>query len=171
MDRVEINCLCAVAAVCVVIACAGRDSSLPYVAIALVLAKLAMDEHAPPVRHRSAAARRAMFADGVDDAVATANDSGEGDAQVEESADEPTPSVLDGPSRVADPFKMYTIEEQERRRVDFNFRAPPALRQTSDQRARTLNTMYKELLETSKRGDPYLRPKGATDGCRPMRTT
>lgn len=168
MDRVEIDCLCAIVALCAVIACAGRVGALPYVVMALVLAKVVLDTRVLPARHRSAAARRAMFEDADDDVTPTEDSEQAVSSQSTEAAPS---SVLEQPVRVADPFKLYTIEEQERRRDDFNFRASPSLRQSSDQRTRTLNTMYKELLESSKRGDPYLRPKDATDACRPMRAS
>lgn len=60
----------------------------------------------------------------------------------------------------------YTPMGMQAKREEFIFRHDP-LRQDSDARARILNSMYQELLETSVKTDPGLRR--TEDGCAPLR--
>ena len=65
----------------------------------------------------------------------------------------------------------YTPDGAAKRRDDFLFRAPADTFMSTTQRARVLDSMYKELVDSSVRRDPYLREKDAPDeGCRPIRT-
>tara|TARA_B110000046_G_scaffold181012_1_gene212505 strand:+ start:790 stop:1422 length:633 start_codon:yes stop_codon:yes gene_type:complete len=69
-----------------------------------------------------------------------------------------------------DPYAFaYTNEAMQARREEFAFRPTP-LKQSSESRARMLDNMYQELLDTSLKTDPGLRRVGTTgDGCEPMR--
>lgn len=77
-------------------------------------------------------------------------------------------AVAEEPSRM-DIFQ-YTpqgmqakLDERQFRRID--------TRETRDGRARVLNSLYRELLDSSVKGDPALRRKGAveSDACEPLR--
>lgn len=63
---------------------------------------------------------------------------------------------------------VYTPQAQQLRRDEFQFR-PTVEYQTADARERVLNSLYKELLDTSEKRDPALRPVGVVDACEPMR--
>lgn len=61
----------------------------------------------------------------------------------------------------------YTFEGQ-RARLDERIFRPEPRRQSSEARARVLDAMYQELLESSHKNDPAMRPIGG-DGCEIMR--
>lgn len=69
-----------------------------------------------------------------------------------------------------DPYAFpYTHQAMQTRREDFIFRSEP-IKQSTEARSRMLNSMYKELLDTSVKTDPGLRLVGdTTDGCEPLR--
>lgn len=61
----------------------------------------------------------------------------------------------------------YTLEGQRAKLDERIFRAEPQ-RQSSEARARMLDAMYQELLDTSQKSDPAMREVGG-DGCEIMR--
>tara|TARA_B110001450_G_scaffold255775_1_gene284215 strand:+ start:799 stop:1563 length:765 start_codon:yes stop_codon:yes gene_type:complete len=69
-----------------------------------------------------------------------------------------------------DPYAFaYTHQAMQARREAFIFRSEP-LKQSTEARSRMLNSMYQELLDTSVKTDPGLRPvDDTTDGCEPLR--
>ena len=81
----------------------------------------------------------------------------------------PTAEPTDGARRV-DPYTFqFTHAAMQARRDEFAFRKNP-LSQTAEARARLLDDMYQELLDTSMKTDPGLKPVGTRgDGCEPMR--
>ena len=81
----------------------------------------------------------------------------------------PTAESTDGARRV-DPYTFqFTHAAMQARRDEFAFRKNP-LSQTAEARARLLDDMYQELLDTSMKTDPGLKPVGTRgDGCEPMR--
>lgn len=62
----------------------------------------------------------------------------------------------------------YTPTGVQMRLEERQFR-PERGYQTGESRARVLNSLYKELLDTSMKGDPALRPEGVNAPCAPLR--
>ena len=71
---------------------------------------------------------------------------------------------------VADPYAFaYSSAAMQARRDEFVFRGEPK-RQSTESRMRMLDDMYRELLDTSVKSDPALRPVDSKgDGCQPLR--
>ena len=82
----------------------------------------------------------------------------------EESADA---TDVDVPALASINHFAYTPAGQQARRDEWIFRPEPR-GQTSDERARLLASMYEELLESSQKRDPGMRPAGG-NGCAPLR--
>ena len=169
------NVVYAAAAACVLLLVSKKLSALPMFILLALSAKVFVDAQndvGSTEKGEETAARRAMFGDdeaALGRAGAAAPSSRRPDEEQQLADEERQPPDDEQQSAATNPYAMYSIEEQERRRSQLSFRQPPALRQTGEQRARTLNTMYKELIDSSKRGDPYLRPAGQSSSCKPMR--
>ena len=91
-----------------------------------------------------------------------------GDEGSDEQTDKSTSSLPPRPFAHTNVFS-YTLQGMQAKLDERQFRKIDSM-QSQDSRARMLETLYQEMLDTSVKGDPAMRLKGDTsDGCSPLR--